>query len=220
MNNSNSDHHIIFAPTSKSNHKLNPSLLITFNCPGQMQAQPQSGALVLSDDLKNPALEKLDLVRKWSINTYKVIPWLPRCCSVFKLGVMLIVVSFLCSAPGRSSRRSWVEARRRWTWSWRVKSNSCATTRGSISMWSGWLRHWSVSSHRSCRRRGSWGTPSLTSASNHQNSMWVHTQVTNVLTPSVMMVTWDTAVTVLYGLHDSICTCEFQLYKGCYYFPA
>lgn len=38
---------------------------------GQMQAQPQSGALVLSDDLKNPALEKLDLVRKWSINTYK-----------------------------------------------------------------------------------------------------------------------------------------------------
>lgn len=36
-----------------------------------MQAQPQSGALVLSDDLKNPALEKLDLVRKWSINTYK-----------------------------------------------------------------------------------------------------------------------------------------------------
>lgn len=33
---------------------------------------PQSGAVVLSDDLKNPAIEKLDLVRKWSINTYKV----------------------------------------------------------------------------------------------------------------------------------------------------
>ncbi|XP_034544334.1 arfaptin-1 isoform X2 [Notolabrus celidotus] len=29
------------------------------------------GALVLSDDLKSPAMEKLDLVRKWSINTYK-----------------------------------------------------------------------------------------------------------------------------------------------------
>uniref|UniRef100_A0A3B5LH39 AH domain-containing protein n=1 Tax=Xiphophorus couchianus TaxID=32473 RepID=A0A3B5LH39_9TELE len=29
------------------------------------------GAVVLSDDLKNPAMEKLDLVRKWSINTYK-----------------------------------------------------------------------------------------------------------------------------------------------------
>uniref|UniRef100_A0A8C6UEX5 ADP-ribosylation factor interacting protein 1 (arfaptin 1) n=1 Tax=Neogobius melanostomus TaxID=47308 RepID=A0A8C6UEX5_9GOBI len=38
---------------------------------GQMQGQPQSGALVLSDDLRSPALEKLDLVRKWSINTYK-----------------------------------------------------------------------------------------------------------------------------------------------------
>ncbi|XP_022593943.1 arfaptin-1 isoform X2 [Seriola dumerili] len=38
---------------------------------GEMKAQPNSGALVLSDDLKNPAMEKLDLVRKWSINTYK-----------------------------------------------------------------------------------------------------------------------------------------------------
>ncbi|XP_035515955.1 arfaptin-1 isoform X1 [Morone saxatilis] len=38
---------------------------------GAMKAQPQSGAVVLSDDLKNPAMEKLDLVRKWSINTYK-----------------------------------------------------------------------------------------------------------------------------------------------------
>ncbi|MEQ2286373.1 Arfaptin-1 [Ameca splendens] len=38
---------------------------------GTMKAQPNSGAVVLSDDLKNPAMEKLDLVRKWSINTYK-----------------------------------------------------------------------------------------------------------------------------------------------------
>ncbi|KAL1023490.1 hypothetical protein UPYG_G00041430 [Umbra pygmaea] len=38
---------------------------------GSMQAQPQSGPLVLADDLKNPAMEKIDLVRKWSINTYK-----------------------------------------------------------------------------------------------------------------------------------------------------
>uniref|UniRef100_A0A3B3VR04 ADP-ribosylation factor interacting protein 1 (arfaptin 1) n=1 Tax=Poecilia latipinna TaxID=48699 RepID=A0A3B3VR04_9TELE len=36
-----------------------------------MQTPPGSGAVVLSDDLKNPAMEKLDLVRKWSINTYK-----------------------------------------------------------------------------------------------------------------------------------------------------
>nr|XP_046274065.1 arfaptin-1 isoform X2 [Scatophagus argus]XP_046274073.1 arfaptin-1 isoform X2 [Scatophagus argus] len=38
---------------------------------GAMNAQANSGAVVLSDDLKNPAMEKLDLVRKWSINTYK-----------------------------------------------------------------------------------------------------------------------------------------------------
>lgn len=37
-----------------------------------MEAQANSGALVLADDLKSPAMEKLDLVRKWSINTYKV----------------------------------------------------------------------------------------------------------------------------------------------------
>ncbi|KAG7264434.1 hypothetical protein CRUP_022296 [Coryphaenoides rupestris] len=33
--------------------------------------QRSSRAVVLSDDLKNPAMEKLDLVRKWSITTYK-----------------------------------------------------------------------------------------------------------------------------------------------------
>ncbi|XP_071243979.1 arfaptin-1-like isoform X3 [Salvelinus alpinus] len=38
---------------------------------GTMQGQPHSGPVVLADDLKNPAMEKLDLVRKWSINTYK-----------------------------------------------------------------------------------------------------------------------------------------------------
>ncbi|KAM7008746.1 arfaptin-1 isoform 1-T1 [Tautogolabrus adspersus] len=35
------------------------------------QAEKGAGAVVLSDDLKSPAMEKLDLVRKWSINTYK-----------------------------------------------------------------------------------------------------------------------------------------------------
>ncbi|XP_031415428.1 arfaptin-1 isoform X1 [Clupea harengus] len=38
---------------------------------GAAGGQSTSGALVLADDLKNPAMEKLDLVRKWSINTYK-----------------------------------------------------------------------------------------------------------------------------------------------------
>ncbi|XP_058855777.1 arfaptin-1-like isoform X4 [Acipenser ruthenus] len=36
-----------------------------------MKVEPVSGPVVLSDDLKNPAMEKLELVRKWSINTYK-----------------------------------------------------------------------------------------------------------------------------------------------------
>ncbi|XP_011611072.2 arfaptin-1 isoform X2 [Takifugu rubripes] len=38
---------------------------------GVMETQASSGAVVLADDLKSPAMEKLDLVRKWSINTYK-----------------------------------------------------------------------------------------------------------------------------------------------------
>ncbi|KAJ8367486.1 hypothetical protein AAFF_G00317370 [Aldrovandia affinis] len=38
---------------------------------GRTKTQTKSGAVVLADDLKNPAMEKLELVRKWSINTYK-----------------------------------------------------------------------------------------------------------------------------------------------------
>ncbi|XP_036438877.1 arfaptin-1 isoform X3 [Colossoma macropomum] len=38
---------------------------------GGMRGQQQSGSVVLADDMKNPAMEKLELVRKWSINTYK-----------------------------------------------------------------------------------------------------------------------------------------------------
>ncbi|XP_056135464.1 arfaptin-1 isoform X2 [Lampris incognitus] len=36
-----------------------------------MKGQPQTGAMVIADEFKSPAMEKLDLVRKWSINTYK-----------------------------------------------------------------------------------------------------------------------------------------------------
>lgn len=65
-----------------------------------MSEQQKSGAMVLSDDLKNPAMEKLDLVRKWSINTYKVILLVfsvcfvrqPPCCERVPL------IGFLCSA--------------------------------------------------------------------------------------------------------------------------
>ncbi|KAJ8335681.1 hypothetical protein SKAU_G00390230 [Synaphobranchus kaupii] len=38
---------------------------------GRTNAQAKGGAVVLADDMKNPAMEKLELVRKWSINTYK-----------------------------------------------------------------------------------------------------------------------------------------------------
>ncbi|XP_053713217.1 arfaptin-1 isoform X2 [Synchiropus splendidus] len=38
---------------------------------GAAKPAPDSGAMVLADDLKSPAMEKLELVRKWSINTYK-----------------------------------------------------------------------------------------------------------------------------------------------------
>ncbi|XP_075947598.1 arfaptin-1 isoform X2 [Anarhichas minor] len=38
---------------------------------GAMNTEPKSDVVVLSDDLKSPTMEKLDLVRKWSINTYK-----------------------------------------------------------------------------------------------------------------------------------------------------
>lgn len=53
-----------FAPTAEGIIESGPYK-------GTVKAQANSGAVVLSDDLKNPAMEKLDLVRKWSINTYK-----------------------------------------------------------------------------------------------------------------------------------------------------
>ncbi|XP_072526240.1 arfaptin-1 isoform X2 [Salminus brasiliensis] len=37
----------------------------------EMGEQPRSRSVVLADDMKSPAMEKLELVRKWSINTYK-----------------------------------------------------------------------------------------------------------------------------------------------------
>ncbi|XP_007230338.3 arfaptin-1 isoform X3 [Astyanax mexicanus] len=38
---------------------------------GDVRGQPRSRSVVLADDMKSPAMEKLELVRKWSINTYK-----------------------------------------------------------------------------------------------------------------------------------------------------
>ncbi|XP_051558481.1 arfaptin-1-like isoform X3 [Myxocyprinus asiaticus] len=38
---------------------------------GALRGQQKGGAVVLAGDMKSPAIEKLELVRKWSINTYK-----------------------------------------------------------------------------------------------------------------------------------------------------
>uniref|UniRef100_A0A8D0HF80 ARF interacting protein 1 n=1 Tax=Sphenodon punctatus TaxID=8508 RepID=A0A8D0HF80_SPHPU len=40
---------------------------------GSLNMQQKSGPVVLADEIKNPAMEKLELVRKWSLNTYKII---------------------------------------------------------------------------------------------------------------------------------------------------
>ncbi|KAM3623478.1 uncharacterized protein V6R79_011714 [Siganus canaliculatus] len=59
------------APSAAAAGRLARSVSDSQADPGAMNVSPQSDAVVLSDDLKNPAMEKLDLVRKWSINTYK-----------------------------------------------------------------------------------------------------------------------------------------------------
>ncbi|XP_037686763.1 arfaptin-1 isoform X3 [Choloepus didactylus] len=38
---------------------------------GGQRTQAKSGPVILADEIKNPAMEKLELVRKWSLNTYK-----------------------------------------------------------------------------------------------------------------------------------------------------
>ncbi|XP_028599077.1 arfaptin-1 isoform X2 [Podarcis muralis] len=38
---------------------------------GNLRMQQKSGPVVLADEAKNPAMEKLELVRRWSLNTYK-----------------------------------------------------------------------------------------------------------------------------------------------------
>ncbi|XP_029464700.1 arfaptin-1 isoform X4 [Rhinatrema bivittatum] len=39
--------------------------------PGGLRTQQKSGPIVLAEEPKNPAMEKLELVRRWSLNTYK-----------------------------------------------------------------------------------------------------------------------------------------------------
>nr|XP_039334969.1 arfaptin-1 isoform X3 [Saimiri boliviensis boliviensis] len=39
---------------------------------GGQRTQTKGGPVILADEVKNPAMEKLELVRKWSLNTYKL----------------------------------------------------------------------------------------------------------------------------------------------------
>lgn len=55
---------------SPENYAVTEGVVQMHPHPGAFGEQ-QAGAVVLSDDMKSPAMEKLELVRKWSINTYK-----------------------------------------------------------------------------------------------------------------------------------------------------
>ncbi|XP_030904662.1 arfaptin-1 isoform X2 [Melopsittacus undulatus] len=51
---------------------ISPSSAAASRLAGQGgRAQQKSGPVVLADEVKNPAMEKLELVRRWSLNTYK-----------------------------------------------------------------------------------------------------------------------------------------------------
>ncbi|XP_075277682.1 arfaptin-1 isoform X2 [Opisthocomus hoazin] len=58
--------------TSPKSSVISPSSAAASRLAGQGgRAQQKSGPVVLADEVKNPAMEKLELVRKWSLNTYK-----------------------------------------------------------------------------------------------------------------------------------------------------
>ena len=66
---------------------------------GTMQGQPQSGPVVLADGRRRPAMEKLDLVRKWSINTYKVIFATSTYCLSFFSNSHSLILNLAFSHP-------------------------------------------------------------------------------------------------------------------------
>ncbi|XP_073699057.1 arfaptin-1 isoform X2 [Garra rufa] len=56
---------------SPENYAMNEGVVQAGPYTGALGEQQMGGAVVLADDIKSPAIEKLELVRKWSINTYK-----------------------------------------------------------------------------------------------------------------------------------------------------
>uniref|UniRef100_A0A8C4RY54 ADP-ribosylation factor interacting protein 1 (arfaptin 1) n=1 Tax=Erpetoichthys calabaricus TaxID=27687 RepID=A0A8C4RY54_ERPCA len=61
----------VVSPSSVAASRLAGAGNDFFGPRGMVKLDSQSGAVVVADELKNPAIEKLELVRKWSINTYK-----------------------------------------------------------------------------------------------------------------------------------------------------
>ncbi|XP_056628902.1 arfaptin-1 isoform X1 [Triplophysa dalaica] len=56
---------------SPENYAVNEGVVEVGPYTGALREEQNAGAVVLADDMKSPAIEKLELVRKWSINTYK-----------------------------------------------------------------------------------------------------------------------------------------------------
>ncbi|XP_050974774.1 arfaptin-1 isoform X2 [Labeo rohita] len=56
---------------SPENYAVNEGVVQVGQYSGALREQQTGGAVVLADDMKSPAIEKLELVKKWSINTYK-----------------------------------------------------------------------------------------------------------------------------------------------------
>ncbi|XP_067297753.1 arfaptin-1 isoform X2 [Pseudorasbora parva] len=56
---------------STENYAMSEGVVQVGPYTGDLREQQMGGAVVLADDMKSPAIEKLELVRKWSINTYK-----------------------------------------------------------------------------------------------------------------------------------------------------
>uniref|UniRef100_A0A8C1W7K6 ADP-ribosylation factor interacting protein 1 (arfaptin 1) n=1 Tax=Cyprinus carpio TaxID=7962 RepID=A0A8C1W7K6_CYPCA len=57
--------------SSPENYAVNEGVVQVGPYTGALTEQQTAGAVVLADDIKSPAIEKLELMRKWSINTYK-----------------------------------------------------------------------------------------------------------------------------------------------------
>lgn len=51
---------------------LDFAFVFCYDHAGGQRTHTKGGAVILADEIKNPAMEKLELVRKWSLNTYKV----------------------------------------------------------------------------------------------------------------------------------------------------